>query len=93
MPETLPKIVISRAVKRHGSVDENAMAVALGSSRIQVVKEIGFVATMALRIMLTEPIVIFLALYSKAPESPKSFLLAHSQKTGAGLLSNSSTLT
>lgn len=64
VPETLPKVVISRAVTRHGSVDENAMAVALGSSRIQIFKEIGFVTTMALRIMFTEPIVIFLALYN-----------------------------
>ena len=57
IPETLPKTVISRAVKRHGSVDENAIAVALGSSNIQVFKEIGFIATMALKIMVTEPIV------------------------------------
>jgi multidrug resistance protein len=64
VPETLPKTVISRAVKRHGSVDENAMAVALGSSRIQVFKEISFIATMALKIMVTEPIVIFLAVYN-----------------------------
>lgn len=64
VPETLPKVVISNAVKRHGSVDENAMAVALGSSRIQVMKEIGFIATMALKIMFTEPIVMSLALYN-----------------------------
>jgi multidrug resistance protein len=64
VPETLPKVVISRAVKRHGSVDENAVAVALGSSKIQVIKEIRFIATMALKIMVTEPIVIFLAVYN-----------------------------
>jgi multidrug resistance protein len=64
VPETLPKVVISQTVKRHGSVDENAVAVALGSSKIQVLNEIRFIATMALRIMVTEPIVIFLAVYN-----------------------------
>ena len=64
VPETLPRIVISRAVKRHGSVDENALAIAAGSSKIRVMQEMRFVATMALRIMITEPIVIFLALYN-----------------------------
>jgi multidrug resistance protein len=64
IPETLPSIVISKAVKRHGSVDENALAVATGSSKIRVLQEIRFVTTMALRIMTTEPIVIFLALYN-----------------------------
>jgi multidrug resistance protein len=64
VPETLPRIVISRAVKRHGSVDENALAIAAGSSRIRLIQEMRFVATMALRIMTTEPIVIFLALYN-----------------------------
>src|SRR5271156_7038291 len=64
VPETLPRIVISRAVKRHGSVDENTLAVVAGSSKIRVMQEMRFVATMALRIMTTEPIVIFLALYN-----------------------------
>ena len=64
IPETLPSSVISKAVKRHGSVDENALAVAAGSSKIRVLKEMRFVTTMALRIMTTEPIVMFLALYN-----------------------------
>ena len=64
IPETLPRIVISKAVKRHSSVDENALAIAAGSSQVKVLQEIRFVATMALRIMTTEPIVIFLGLYN-----------------------------
>jgi MFS family permease len=64
VPETLPKIVISKAVERHGSVDESAVAVAIGSSKIKVMQEMRFVFTMALRIMTTEPIVMFLALYN-----------------------------
>jgi multidrug resistance protein len=64
VPETLPRIVISRAVKRQASVDKNALAVAAGSSKIRVMQEMRFVTTMALRIMTTEPIVIFLALYN-----------------------------
>jgi len=70
VPETLPRIVIARAVKRHGSVDENTLAVAAGSSKIRVMQEMRFVATMALRIMITEPIVIFLALYNGALSIP-----------------------
>lgn len=62
VPETLPKIVISRAVKRHGSIDENELAIAAGSSNVSVFKEMRFVATMALRIMTTEPIVMSLGL-------------------------------
>lgn len=57
------QVVVSRAARRLGSVDEGDLAIAAGSSSIQIMKEIRFVATMALRIMVTEPIVIFLALY------------------------------
>ena len=64
VPETLPRIVISKAVARGHSVDENALAVAAGSSEVRILSEIRFVTTMALRIMTTEPIVIFLALYN-----------------------------
>jgi len=51
-------------VRRHGSVDLNELAIAEGSSKINVIKEMRFVLTMALRIMVTEPIVISLALYN-----------------------------
>ena len=63
VPETLPRVVISRAVKRRGSVDQNAVDIALGSSRLSVMQEFKFVTTMALKIMFTEPIVISLGLY------------------------------
>ena len=56
VPETLPKTVIARSVKRHGSVSEGELAIAAGSSSIQVLKEMRFIITMALRIMTTEPI-------------------------------------
>jgi len=62
MPETLPRIVIANAVKRRGSVDQNAVDIALGSSKLSVARELRFVATMALKIMTTEPIVISLGL-------------------------------
>jgi hypothetical protein len=64
LPETLPRLVIARAVKRRGSVDQNAVDIALGSSRLSLARELRFVATMALRIMTTEPIVISLGLYN-----------------------------
>ena len=62
VPETLPRIVISRAVKRRDSVNPEELAVM--RSKINVLHEIRFVATMALRIMVTEPIVTFLAVYN-----------------------------
>lgn len=62
LPETLPRVVISRAVKRRGSVDQNAVDIAIGSSRLSIMREFKFVTTMALRIMTTEPIVISLGL-------------------------------
>ena len=64
VPETLPKVVISKHVKRRGSIDEGALAVAAGSRNLQVFKEMRFIITMALRIMATEPIVMFLAVYN-----------------------------
>lgn len=64
MPETLPRIVISNAVKRRESVDQNAIDIAVGSSKVSVLNELKFVTTMALRIMFTEPIVISLGLYN-----------------------------
>ena len=64
MPETLPRIVIARDVKRRGSVDQQDLAVAMGSTKLSVMREVRFVSTMALRIMFTEPIVISLGLYN-----------------------------
>lgn len=62
LPETLPRIVISRAVKKQQAASPNEMAVA--EEQIDVVKEMRFITTMALRIMISEPIVIFLGLYN-----------------------------
>ncbi|KKY15567.1 putative vitamin b6 transporter bsu1 [Phaeomoniella chlamydospora] len=62
VPETLPRQVIKNEVARHGSVDENAIAVA--ETKVNVLKEMRFITTMAFRIMITEPIVTFLAIYN-----------------------------
>lgn len=62
LPETLPRIVIAKAVKKHQTDDPEEIAVA--EIKIDVLKEIKFVSTMALKIMCTEPIVIFLGLYN-----------------------------
>lgn len=62
LPETLPRIVISEAVKKRGA--NNPEEVLIAEEKIDVLKEIRFVSTMALKIMFTEPIVIFLGLYN-----------------------------
>jgi multidrug resistance protein len=62
MPETLPRLVISRKVERRGSVDPNALDIAVGSTNVSLMQEMLFVSGMALRILCTEPIVIFLGL-------------------------------
>jgi multidrug resistance protein len=62
IPETLPRIVISNKVRRRGSVDENALEIARESVEISPIKELWFVFTMAMRILFTEPIVMFLGL-------------------------------
>ncbi|KAI9730093.1 MAG: hypothetical protein M1834_006085 [Cirrosporium novae-zelandiae] len=62
VPETLPRVVISRAVKSRGTTDANELAVTQTS--LAILNEIRFVTTMAFRIMLFEPIVTFLAIYN-----------------------------
>lgn len=60
MPETLPRIIISREAKknpRRASVHE----IAIAETKISVLGEMRFIITMAIRIMLFEPIVTFLA--------------------------------
>ncbi|THZ26612.1 vitamin b6 transporter bsu1 [Aureobasidium pullulans] len=64
MPETLPSVVIARAVKKRDTHDPNAEIVAAELTKVNVFQEIRFVLTMALRIMFTEPIVIFLGFYN-----------------------------
>lgn len=62
LPETLPRTVIARAVKKHQAASPEEVAIA--EEKIDVLKEMRFVTTMALRIMVTEPIVLFLGLYN-----------------------------
>lgn len=62
LPETLPRIVITNAVKKKGAA--NPQEVMIAEEKIDVLKEMRFVSTMALKIMVTEPIVIFLGLYN-----------------------------
>lgn len=62
LPETLPRIVIANAVKKHQSNNPEEMAIA--EEKIDVMKEMRFITSMALRIMVTEPIVLFLGIYN-----------------------------
>ncbi|KAI1386238.1 MFS general substrate transporter [Hypoxylon trugodes] len=62
VPETLPRVVISDAARKHKSSDPNEIVVM--SERVDVLREIRFVTSMAFRIMLTEPIVTFLGIYN-----------------------------
>ena len=62
VPETLPRIVIKKAVQTYEVTDEEEIGIA--QERVNVAREIRFVTTMALRIMFTEPIVAFLAIYN-----------------------------
>ncbi|MCJ1351178.1 MAG: hypothetical protein MMC33_001160 [Icmadophila ericetorum] len=62
VPETLPRIVIARAAKK--AHDINPEETELAGTKVNVMKEFRFVTTMALRIMVTEPIVAFLAIYN-----------------------------
>ncbi|KAK8175558.1 major facilitator superfamily domain-containing protein [Phyllosticta citrichinensis] len=62
IPETLPCVVIARAAKRGEAVDPDE--VVLAETKVNVFQEIRFIFTMAIRIMFTEPAVIFLAIYN-----------------------------
>ncbi|KAI9812927.1 MAG: hypothetical protein M1827_004445 [Pycnora praestabilis] len=62
VPETLPRIVIKRAARRNQS--SNPDEVIIADVEVDVLKEFRFITTMALRIMVTEPIVTFLAIYN-----------------------------
>ncbi|KAF8333589.1 MFS multidrug transporter-like protein [Cantharellus anzutake] len=59
LPETLPSIVIPRTVKEKDGVEME-----LPISRRSALDEVVFTLTMALRIMITEPIVLSLGLYN-----------------------------
>ncbi|KAI0161737.1 MFS general substrate transporter [Hypoxylon sp. FL1284] len=62
IPETLPRIVIANAARKHKSSDPNELVVM--EDRVDVFREMRFVTSMAFRIMLTEPIVTFLGIYN-----------------------------
>ncbi|KAI9829679.1 MAG: hypothetical protein M1819_006050 [Sarea resinae] len=62
IPETLPRVVISRAVKKRQAADPDEVAIA--ETKVDVVHEIRFVTTMAFRMLFTEPIVMFLGVFN-----------------------------
>jgi MFS family permease len=62
IPETLPRMVIGKAVKK--SEAANPEEIAIAETKVNVLQEMRFIFTMALRIMVTEPIVIFLGIYN-----------------------------
>lgn len=59
VPETLPRMVIQREVKKNSPDSADAV-----TYEINVLHELKFVTLMALRILFTEPIVMFLGLYN-----------------------------
>ncbi|KAI0015952.1 MFS general substrate transporter [Xylariomycetidae sp. FL0641] len=62
VPETLPRMVIKNAVKKQQTSDP--AEVAISEEKVDVLREMRFVTSMAFRIMLTEPIVTFLGIYN-----------------------------
>jgi MFS family permease len=62
IPETLPRLVIAKEAAKTENV--NIDEVAILRSKVNVLKELRFVATMTFRIMFTEPIVLCLGLYN-----------------------------
>jgi MFS family permease len=62
IPETLPRLVIAKAVSKQESVAAEEAVIL--KSKVNVWKELRFVSTMTFRIMLTEPVVLFLGLFN-----------------------------
>ena len=62
MPETLPRLVIAKAAAKSENADADEVAIL--RTKVNVLKELRFVATMTFRIMFTEPIVLCLGLYN-----------------------------
>lgn len=62
IPETLPRIVIAREARKSQVIDPDELVVM--EAKVNVLQELRFVSTMAFRIMVTEPIVTFLAVYN-----------------------------
>lgn len=62
IPETLPSIVIRNAAKKAN--EEAPEEVAVLEEKVSVLKEIRFITLMAMRIMVTEPIITLLGIYN-----------------------------
>lgn len=62
IPETLPRLVIAERAKKDRSIDDTEAEVL--KSKINVMQEMKFVATMTFRIMFTEPAVMALGIYN-----------------------------
>lgn len=62
VPETLPRVVIAREARKAQTTSPDEVVVM--ETKVNVLKEARFILTMALRIMVTEPIVTFLAVYN-----------------------------
>ncbi|KAL3418748.1 polyamine transporter 3 [Phlyctema vagabunda] len=62
IPETLPRLVIAREAAKANTVDADEAAIL--KTKVNLLKEVRFVATMTFRIMFTEPIVLLLGIYN-----------------------------
>jgi len=62
IPETLPRLVIKRASA--GSEDADELAAVLATTKISLMEETWFSLTMALKLMVSEPIIISLGIYN-----------------------------
>lgn len=62
IPETLPRLVIARKAAETQNTDPDELAVL--TTKVNVLQEMKFVATMTFRIMFTEPIVLCLGIYN-----------------------------
>ncbi|RDW94931.1 hypothetical protein BP5796_00694 [Coleophoma crateriformis] len=62
VPETLPRLVIAKEAAKAQTVDPDDAAIL--RAKVNVWKELRFVATMTFKIMFTEPIVLLMGIYN-----------------------------
>lgn len=62
IPETQPRLVIAEAARKSQTIDANEAAIL--KNKVNVVRELKFVATMTFQIMFTEPVVLALGIYN-----------------------------
>lgn len=62
IPETQPRLVIAEATRKSRSIDASDADIL--RSKVNVIQELKFVATMTFKIMLTEPVVLALGIYN-----------------------------